>query len=119
MSFLPLAIIVFLVVAVAVFAFSAATIAPKSVLSERLRTLGKQQPRVAEIKPALRDRLSRQLELGRPVRWMRDRRLLLGIGLAAAASDQTDFLGRLWPDLCRRRQLAPDDRDGRPDHRLR
>jgi tight adherence protein C len=62
MSFLPLAILVFVVVAVAVFAFVAATIAPKSVLSERLRALGKQQPRVAEIKPALRDRLEQALD---------------------------------------------------------
>ena len=62
MSFLPLAIFVFVVVAVAVFAFTAATVAPKSVLSERLRVLGKQQPRVAEIKPALRDRLEQALD---------------------------------------------------------
>lgn len=36
--------------------------------------------------PALRDRLTRQLDSGRPVRWTRGRRLLLGAGLAAAAT---------------------------------
>jgi hypothetical protein len=36
--------------------------------------------------PALRERLSRQLEPGQLVHWTRGRRLLLGVGLAAAAS---------------------------------
>jgi hypothetical protein len=42
--------------------------------------------RPVDLSPALRDRLSRQLEPGRPGRWARGRRLLLGIWLAAAAS---------------------------------
>jgi tight adherence protein C len=62
MGFLSLAIVVFLVVAVAVFAFSAATIAPKSVLGERLRALGSQQPKVAENRPAIRDRIEHALD---------------------------------------------------------
>ena len=62
MSFLPLAIVVFVVVAVAVFAFTSATIAPKSVLSERLRALGSQQPRVAEPRPAIRERIEQALD---------------------------------------------------------
>jgi hypothetical protein len=32
--------------------------------------------------------------------------------LVAEASDQADLFGKLRADLCRRRQLAPDDRDG-------
>ena len=40
-------------------------------------------------------------------------------GLAAAAADQADLVGGLWPDLCRRRQFAADDRDHRADHRVR
>ena len=39
--------------------------------------------------------------------------------LAAAHGDQADFRGRLRPDLCRRGQLASDDRDARPHDRLR
>ena len=62
MSFLPLAIVVFVLVAVAVFAFIAATIAPKSVLGERLRVLGSQQPKVADPKPAIRDRIEQALD---------------------------------------------------------
>jgi tight adherence protein C len=62
MGFLSLAIVVFLVVAVAVFAFSAATIAPKSVLGERLRALGTQQPKVVENRPAIRDRIEQALD---------------------------------------------------------
>ena len=57
MSYLSLAIVVFAVVAVAVFAFTAATIAPKSVLAERLRALGSQQPKVVENKPSIRKRI--------------------------------------------------------------
>jgi tight adherence protein C len=62
MGFLSLAIVVFLVVTVAVFAFSAATIAPKSVLGERLRALGSQQPKVAENRPAIRERIEQALD---------------------------------------------------------
>ena len=62
MSFLPVAIVVFVVVAVAVFAFVAAPMAPKSVLGERLRVLGSQQPKVAAPKPAIRDRIEQALD---------------------------------------------------------
>ena len=57
MSYLSLAIVVFAVVAVAVFAFTAATIAPKSVLAERLRAVGSQKPKVVENKPSIRKRI--------------------------------------------------------------
>ena len=62
MSYLSLAIVVFAVVAVAVFAFIAAAIAPKSVLGERLRALGSQQPKVVENKPAIRERIEQALD---------------------------------------------------------
>jgi len=62
MSYVSLAIVVFTVVAVAVFAFIAAAIAPKSILGERLRALGSQQPKVAPSRPAIRDRIEQALD---------------------------------------------------------
>ena len=62
MSYLSLAIVVFAVVSVAVFAFIAAAIAPKSVLGERLRALGSQQPKVVENRPAIRERFEQALD---------------------------------------------------------
>ena len=57
-----LAIIVFLVVVIAVFAFGAAAVTPKSVLGARLRALGGQQPKVEANKPAIRDRIEQALD---------------------------------------------------------
>jgi len=62
MSLLALAAIVFLVVAVAVFAFVAAAITPRSMLGARLRALGSQQPRAAENRPAVRERIEQALD---------------------------------------------------------
>jgi len=62
MSQLALAIIVFVFVVVAVFAFGAAAISPKSVLGARLRALGTQQPKVAQNRPAIRDRIEQALD---------------------------------------------------------
>ena len=60
-GYVSLAIVVFTIVAVAVFAFIAAAIAPKSFLGERLRALGS-QPKVRENKPAIRDRIEQALD---------------------------------------------------------
>ena len=62
MSPLALPILVFVVVAIAVFAFIAAMITPSSVLGARLRALGSQQPKPAENKPAIRDRIEQALD---------------------------------------------------------
>jgi tight adherence protein C len=62
MGYLLLAIVVFMVVTVAVFAFIAAAIAPKSMLGERLRALGSHRPKVAENRPAIRDRIEQALD---------------------------------------------------------
>jgi tight adherence protein C len=60
--FLALAIVVFLTVVAAVFAFLAAVFTPKSMLGARLRALGGQQPRQAENKPAIRERIEQALD---------------------------------------------------------
>jgi tight adherence protein C len=60
--FLGLVIVVFLTVMAAVFAFGAAVFTPSSMLGARLRALGSQQPRQAENKPALRERIEQALE---------------------------------------------------------
>jgi len=60
--FLALVIVVFLVVVVAVFAFGAAMFTPSSMLGARLRALGSQQPRQAENKPAIRERIEQALD---------------------------------------------------------
>jgi tight adherence protein C len=57
-----LAILVFLVVAVVVFAFGAAAITPKSVLGARLRALGGEQKQPSENKPAIRERIDQALD---------------------------------------------------------
>jgi len=58
---LALVIVVFLTVVAAVFAFGAAVVTPSSVLGARLRALGSQQPRQAENKPAIRERIEQTL----------------------------------------------------------
>ena len=60
--FLALVIVVFLTVVAAVFAFGAAVVTPSSTLGARLRALGSQQPRQAENKPAIRERIEQALE---------------------------------------------------------
>jgi tight adherence protein C len=59
---LALVIVVFLTVVAAVFAFGAAVVTPSSVLGARLRALGSQQPRQAENKPAIRERIEQALD---------------------------------------------------------
>jgi tight adherence protein C len=60
---LPLiaAVIIFLTVAVIVFAFGAAAVTPSSVLGSRLREIGWQRP-TAQAKPAIRERMQQALE---------------------------------------------------------
>src|SRR6266853_3763900 len=58
---LALTILIFLTIAVVVFAFGAATMAPSSVLGSRLREIGWQRPK-AEEKPAIRDRIQQALD---------------------------------------------------------
>src|SRR5262245_8438996 len=58
---LALSILIFLTIAVVVFAFGAATVAPSSVLGSRLREIGWQGPK-AEEKPAIRERLQQALD---------------------------------------------------------
>ncbi len=60
--FLALVIVVFLTVVAAVFAFGAAMVTPSSMLGARLRALGSQQPRQAENKPAIRERIEQALD---------------------------------------------------------
>jgi tight adherence protein C len=59
MPILP--IIVFVTIALAVFAFGAAVVSPSSVLGARLRALGGQQ-QAAEAKPAMKERVERALD---------------------------------------------------------
>jgi tight adherence protein C len=56
-----LSILVFLTIAVIVFAFGAATVAPSSVLGSRLREIGWQRPKT-EAKPAIRERMQQALD---------------------------------------------------------
>src|SRR5262249_41850864 len=58
---LALAILIFLTIAVVVFAFGAATFAPSSVLGTRLREIGWQRPK-EEKKPAIRERFQQALD---------------------------------------------------------
>lgn len=58
---LALSIAVFLTIAVIVFAFGAATVAPSSVLGSRLREIGWQRPK-AQTKPAIRERMEQALD---------------------------------------------------------
>ncbi len=58
---LALTILIFLTIAVVVFAFGAATMAPSSVLGSRLREIGWQRPK-AEEKPAIRERIQQALD---------------------------------------------------------
>ncbi len=58
---LILAIVAFLTVAVIVFAFGAATLAPSSVLGSRLREIGWQRPK-AQTKTAMRERMQQALD---------------------------------------------------------
>ena len=56
-----LASLVFLTIAIVVFAFGAATVAPSSVLGSRLREIGWQRPKVQE-KPVIRERIQHALD---------------------------------------------------------
>src|SRR3981189_2990637 len=56
-----LSILIFLTIAVVVFAFGAATMAPSSVLGSRLREIGWQRTK-AETKPAIRERIQQALD---------------------------------------------------------
>ena len=58
---LALSILIFLTIAVVVFAFGAATMAPSSVLGSRLREIGWQRSK-AEEKPAIRERIQQALD---------------------------------------------------------
>ncbi|MGO9864756.1 MAG: type II secretion system F family protein [Terriglobales bacterium] len=58
---LLLSIVAFLTVAVIVFAFGAALVAPSSVLGSRLREIGWQRPK-AEARPAMRERMQQALD---------------------------------------------------------
>src|SRR5882762_2257888 len=58
---LALSILIFLTIAVVVFAFGAATMAPSSVLGSRLREIGWQRAK-AEEKPAIRERIQQALD---------------------------------------------------------
>jgi len=58
---LLLTIVVFLTIAVVVFAFGAATLAPSSVLGSRLREIGWQRSKT-EQKPAIRERIQQALD---------------------------------------------------------
>jgi len=58
---LAVSILIFLTIAVVVFAFGAATMAPSSVLGSRLREIGWQRPK-AEAKPAIRERIQQALD---------------------------------------------------------
>src|SRR6202167_6247289 len=61
MAALGLSIFVFLTIAVIVFAFGAATVAPSSVLGSRLREIGWQRTK-SEAKPAIRERMQQALD---------------------------------------------------------
>lgn len=58
---LILSIIVFITIAVVVFAFAAATVVPSSVLGSRLREIGWQRTKT-EVKPAIRERMQQALD---------------------------------------------------------
>ncbi len=58
---LAFSIFVFLTIAVIVFAFGAATVAPSSVLGSRLREIGWQRTK-AQAKPAMRERIQQALD---------------------------------------------------------
>ena len=58
---LALSILIFLTIAVVVFAFGAAAMAPSSVLGSRLREIGWQRAK-AEEKPAIRERIQQALD---------------------------------------------------------
>src|SRR3954463_9815559 len=59
---LALSILIFVTIAVVVFAFGAATMSPSSVLGSRLREIGWQQRAKAEQKPAIRERIQQALD---------------------------------------------------------
>ena len=58
---LVLAILMFVTIAGAIFAFGAAAYAPSSILGQRLRSLSWQRPQVQE-KPAIKDRIEQALD---------------------------------------------------------
>lgn len=58
---LALSIFVFLTIAIIIFAFGAASVAPSSVLGSRLREIGWQRPK-APARPAIRERMQQALD---------------------------------------------------------
>jgi hypothetical protein len=56
-----LAILIFVTIALAVFAFGAAAYAPSSIIGSRLRALSWNRPQVQE-KPAIRERIEQALD---------------------------------------------------------
>src|SRR5207244_13164990 len=56
-----MAVLIFVTVALVVFTFGAAALAPTSVLGSRLRALGWQRPQ-SQQKPAIRERLEQALD---------------------------------------------------------
>src|SRR5579864_3935277 len=58
---LVLAILIFVTIVAAIFAFGAAASAPSSILGQRLRSLSWQRPQVQE-KPAIKERIEQALD---------------------------------------------------------
>src|SRR5579859_5046782 len=58
---LILAIVAFITIAVMVFAFGAASVAPSSALGSRLREIGWQRPKT-QVKPVIRERIEQALD---------------------------------------------------------
>ena len=61
MAIIVLTVLIFVTIAVVVFAFGAATVAPSSVLGSRLREIGWQRPKTQE-KPPMRERIQQALD---------------------------------------------------------
>jgi tight adherence protein C len=102
MSPLALAIIVFVVVAITVFAFVAAAIMPSSVLGARLRALGSHLPKPTENRPAIRERIEQALDpLSKaiplsPADVSRTRRMLIQAGYRDAMDVNYYFGARIF-----------------------
>ena len=59
---LQIAILLFVLIALAIFAFGAAIIAPSSVLGARLRSLATQRSQAQREKPAIKERFEQALD---------------------------------------------------------
>ena len=101
MSAIVLIIVVFVTVVAVVFAFAAAVMTPSSMLGARLRALGSQQPKPAENKPAIRERIEQALDpLSKaiplsPADLSRTRRWLVQAGFRDAADVNYYFGARV------------------------